>query len=136
LKRLLPFLLSALPLAAAAQSYSPTGSGLPSAAVPKTTQVLVIETPKQGVTFPQVFAVMPREARATVKVYLDGKIREWYSRGDGKGVVFLVDAKSVEDAREIIESLPLTKEQLVDSQYIPVGPLVPLRVLVGPGAQQ
>ncbi len=105
-------------------------------AIPKTTQVLVIETPKDGVTFSQVFAVMPREARATVKLYLDGKIREWYSRGDGKGVVFLVDAKSVEEAREIIETLPLTKEQLVDSQYIPVGPLVPLRVLVGPGAQQ
>jgi peptidyl-tRNA hydrolase len=105
-------------------------------AIPKTTEVLVIETAKEGVTFAQVFAVMPREARATVKLYLDGKIREWYSRGDGKGVVFLVDAKSVDEAREIIESLPLTKEQLVDSQYIPVGPLVPLRVLVGPGAQQ
>jgi peptidyl-tRNA hydrolase len=136
MKRLLPLLFSALPLVSAAQSESPTGSGLPSVAIPKTTEVLVIETPKEGVTFPQVFAVMPREARATVKLYLDGKIREWYSRGDGKGVVFLVDAKSVDEAREIIESLPLTKEQLVDSQYIPVGPLVPLRVLVGPGAQQ
>lgn len=136
MKRLLPFLFSALPLAFAAQSQSPTGSGLPSVAIPKTTEVLVIETAKEGVTFPQVFAVMPREARATVKLYLDGKIREWYSRGDGKGVVLLVDAKSVEEAREIIESLPLTKERLVDGQYIPVGPLVPLRVLVGPGGQQ
>jgi hypothetical protein len=30
----------------------------------------------------------------------------------------------------------LAKEQLMDHQYIPVGPLMPLRVLVGPGAQQ
>ena len=79
---------------------------------------------------------MPHEARATVRLYLDGKIREWYSRGNGKGVVFLLDAKSVEEAQEILESLPLTKEHLMDSQYIPVGPLVPLRVLVGPAAQQ
>jgi hypothetical protein len=105
-------------------------------AIPKTTEVLVIETPKEGVTFPQVLAIMPREARATVKLYLDGKIREWYSRGDGKGVIFLVDAKSVDEARAIVEDLPLAKEQLVDSQYIPVGPLMPLGVLMGPGAQQ
>jgi len=29
--------------------------------------------------------VMPAEIRATVKLYLDGKIRQWYSRGDGRG---------------------------------------------------
>ncbi len=32
-----------------------------------------------------------------------------------------------------MESLPLEKEQLMDTQYIPVGPLMPLRSLVGPG---
>lgn len=128
--------LAMLSTACLAHSQSGTSSGLPSVAVPKTTAVLVIETPREGVTFSQVFAVMPQETRATVKLYLDGKIREWYSRGDGKGVVFLVEATSVDEARGIVESLPLAKEQLVDSQYIPVGPLVPLRVLVGPGAQQ
>lgn len=136
MKLMVPVLLGMLSTASLAQSQSSTGSGLPSVAIPKTTAVLVIETPKEGVTFAQVFAVMPQEARATVKLYLDGKIREWYSRGDGKGVVFLVDATSVDEARTLIEALPLAKEQLVDSQYIPVGPLVPLRVLVGPGAQQ
>ena len=136
MNKLILSLLCALPVAAAPQSQPPAGSELPCVAVPKTTQVLVLETPKEGVTFAQVFAVMPREARATVKLYLDGKIREWYSRGDGKGVVFLVDAKSVGEAREIIESLPLAKEQLMESQYIPIGPLVPLRVLLGPRAQE
>jgi hypothetical protein len=42
----------------------------------------------------------------------------------------------VDEARAIVEDLPLAKEQLVDSQYIPVGPLMPLGVLIGPGAQQ
>src|SRR5579863_8406076 len=109
-----------------AQSESGAASGVPGIAVPKTTAVLVIETPRQGVTAQQIMAVIPEEARATVKLYLEGKIREWYSRGDGKGVVFLVEATSVDDARAIVESLPLAKEQLMDSQYIPVGPLVPL----------
>jgi hypothetical protein len=109
---------------------------VPGVAIPKTTAVLVIQTAKQGVRPEQIMAVMPSEIRATVKLYFDGKIRQWYSRGDGKGVVFLVDAKTEDEARAIIETLPLAKEQLLDDEYIPVGPLMPLRALLGPGAQQ
>jgi hypothetical protein len=105
-------------------------------AVPKTTAVLVIQTAKKGVRPEQIMAVIPSEIRATVKLYFDGKIRQWYSRGDGKGVVFLVDAKTEDEARAIMETLPLAKEQLLDEEYIPVGPLMPLRALLGPGAQQ
>jgi peptidyl-tRNA hydrolase len=81
-------------------------------------------------------AVMPDEVDATVRLYLDGKIREWYSRGNGKGVVFLVEAKTEDEARTLMETLPLAKAQLMDHEYIPVGPLMPLRLLVGPGTQQ
>lgn len=124
-----------LPTMSAAQSQPDTPSGVPSRAIPKTTAVLVIETPKQGVTTQQIMAVMQEEVQATVKLYLDGKIREWYSRGDGKGVVILLDVKTEEEAREIEETLPLAKAQLMDHQYIPVGPLMPLRVL-NPAALQ
>ena len=137
MKLAIPFLslMSMLPAAAAAQSQPGGASGLPSVAIPKTTDVLVILTPKQGVTPQQIMAVMPEEIRATVKLYLDGKIRQWYSRGDGKGVVFLVDAKTEDEARAMMETLPLAKEHLMDHQYIPVGPLMPLRAL-NPGALQ
>ena len=124
-----------LPVASVAQSQSGAASGVPSVAIPKTTEVLVIQTPRQGVTAAQVMAVIPAEIRATVKLYLDGKIRQWYSRGDGKGVIFVVDAKTEDEARAIMETLPLAKEHLMDHQYIPVGPLMPLRALIGPGAQ-
>jgi hypothetical protein len=130
------FLVAMLQVASVAQSQSGAASGVPSVAIPKTTAVLVIQTPRQGVTFGQVMDVIPAEIRATVKLYLDGKIREWYSRGDGKGVIFLVDAKTEDEARAIMETLPLAREQLMDHQYIPVGPLMPLRALIGPGAQQ
>jgi hypothetical protein len=109
---------------------------VPSVAIPKTTEVLVIETAKQGITpqqIDQIVALMPLEIRATVKLYFEGKIRQWYSRGDGKGVVFLVDAKTEDEARAIMETLPLAKEQLMDHQYIAVGPLMPLRALMGGG---
>ena len=107
-----------------------------SPALPKTTEVMVIQTVKQGVTRQQIMALIPAEIRATVKLYLDGKIRQWYSRGDGKGVIFLVDAETEDEARAIMETLPLAKEQLLDDEYIPVGPLMPLRALMGPAAQQ
>jgi hypothetical protein len=99
--------------------------------------VLVIQTAKQGVTtqqIQQIVALMSAEIRATVKLYFDGKIRQWYSRGDGRGVVVLVDAKTEDEARAIIETLPLAKEQLMDAVYIPVGPLMPLKALMGGGA--
>ena len=88
---------------------------------------------KPGVNAQQIMAIMPEEIRATVKLYFDGKIRQWYSRGDGKGVVFLVDAKTEDEARVLMEGLPLAKEQLMDHEYIPVGPLMPLRALMGGG---
>jgi hypothetical protein len=134
---MIPLLAAMLPVASAAQSPSEASSGgLPPVAVPPTTAVLVLETPRQGVTFEQIMAVIPAEIRATVNLYLEGKIREWYSRGNGKGVIFLVDAKSEDEARAVMETLPLAKAQLMNTEYIPVGPLMPLRVLMGPGAQQ
>ena len=136
MKFMIPFLIAILPVASVAQSQSGVASGVPSVAIPKTTEVLVIQVPKQGVTAQQILAVIPAEIRATVKLYLDGKIHQWYSRGDGKGVIFLVDAKTEDEARAMMETLPLAKEQLMDHEYIPVGPLMPLRALLGPGAQQ
>ena len=135
MKFMIPLLSAVLPLVSAAQSQSGRNSGVPSVAIPKTTAVLVILTPKQGVSPQQIMAVIPEEIRATVKLYLDGRIREWYSRGDGKGVIFLVDARTEDEARAIMETLPLAKEQLMDHEYIPVGPLIPLKAL-NPGALQ
>jgi hypothetical protein len=131
MKFIIPFLVAALPVAAVAQSQSGQAPG-----VPKTTEVMVILTAKQGVTRQQIMAVMPSEIRETVKLYLDGKIRQWYSRGDGKGVIFLIDAKTEDEARAVMETLPLSKEHLMDHEYIPVGPLMPLMGLMGAGAQR
>src|SRR5262249_17275185 len=136
MKSTTPLLTDALPAASPAQTPSGVASGVPSEAIPKTTAVLVIETARQGVNPQQIMALIPAEIRATVKLYLDGKIREGNSRGDGKGVVFTVDEKTEGEARAIVEALPLAKEQLMDHQYIPVGPLMPLRALMGAGAQQ
>jgi hypothetical protein len=136
MKFMIPFLFAMLPVASVAQLQPGGASGVPRVAIPKTTEVLVIQTPRQGVTAQQIMAVIPLEIEATVRLYLDGKIRQWYSRGDGKGVIFLVDAKTEGEARAVMETLPLAKEHLMDHQYIPVGPLMPLMALIGEGAQR
>ena len=133
---LFPFLISLLPAAAFAETQLPPSqppSGVPS---PKTTGVMVILTTKQGVDRQQIMRVMPAEIRATVKLYLDGKIRQWYSRGDGRGVILLLEAKTVDEAHVIMDTLPLSKENLMDHEYIPVGPLLPLGSLIGGGPAQ
>jgi hypothetical protein len=100
------------------------------AVTPTTTGVLAILTVKTGVTREQVMAVMPAEIRETVQLYLNGKIREWYSRGDGRGAIFVLDARDVAEAEAIMEGLPLAKEHVMDHEYIAVGPLLPLRLLM------
>jgi hypothetical protein len=94
-----------------------------------TTGVIVILTVKAGVTREQIMPIMPAEIRQTVQLYLNGKIREWYSRGDGRGVVFLLDTGDVAEAQAIMEELPLAKENVMDHEYVSVGPLLPLRLL-------
>jgi hypothetical protein len=104
---------------------------------PPATGVIVLLTVKAGVAREHVMAVMPAEIRATVQLYLNGKIREWYSRGDGRGVVFLLDTRDVAEAKTIMEGLPLGKANLMDHEYIAVGPLLPLGLLMAnPASQQ
>ncbi len=95
-----------------------------------TTGVMVILTVKPGVTREQVMAVMADEIRQTVQLYLNGKVREWYSRSDGRGAVFLLDVEDVAVAHATMEGLPLAKQDLIDHEYIAVGPLLPLRLLM------
>ena len=102
-----------------------------------TTGVLALLTAKPGVKREQVMAVMLAEIRATLQLYLEGKIREWYAREDGKGGIFLLNARDVAEAISIMESLPLAKANMLDHEYIPVGPLKPLGLLlVNPSTKQ
>jgi hypothetical protein len=77
------------------------------------------------VTREQVMKFMPAEIRATVQLYLDGK-----------GVVFILDCKDAAEAHALIDGLPLSGENLMDHEFIPIGPLMPLGSLLGGAPQQ
>lgn len=60
------------------QTQSPSSQPSSGAPSPRTTEVMVILTAKQGVTREQIMKIIPAEIRATVRLYLEEKIREWY----------------------------------------------------------
>jgi hypothetical protein len=99
---------------------------------PKVTHVLATLSVNPGITRDQMMKVMPSEVRETVALYLDGKIQEWYARGDGKGVVFLLNCTTVDEAKAMLEVLPLVKANYASFEYMPLGPLTPLRLLLTP----
>ena len=118
-----------LPLAFAT-ILAPMARGQSTPPQPKITGVLTILSPQPEATPGQIMKIMPEEIRATVLLYLDGKIQQWFTRGDGRGVIFILNCKDVAEARALMESLPLSKTNLVDEQFIPIGPLLPLGILL------
>src|SRR5262249_50067905 len=50
-------------------------------------------------------AILPKEVRATLKLYLDGVIEQMWFKLDAPGVVFLVNAESVDAAKTHVHGL-------------------------------
>jgi hypothetical protein len=94
------------------------------------TAVLATLTVKPDVPRPEIMKTMPQEVRDTVRLYLEGRIQQWYARADGRGVVFVLNAASVEEAKKITDTLPLSKAGLVTFDYLALTPLTPLRALL------
>ncbi|WP_186078990.1 hypothetical protein [Burkholderia gladioli] len=93
-------------------------------------KVLAIATIVKPVTPQQRADIMPREVPATLKLYLDGKIDQFWYRQDKPGVVFLMDADSVDSARAATNTLPLVADGFAEYEFIPLGPLAPLGSLI------
>jgi hypothetical protein len=73
---------------------------------------------------------MPREVPHTLKLYLDGKIEQFWFREKAAGVIFLMNVESVEEAKATLDALPLTAAKLMTFDLMPVGPLAPLGLLI------
>jgi hypothetical protein len=118
-------LVAALPIAASAQA--PTS---PLAVPVPTTKVLAIGHLTSTMTPEQRRSIMPSEVADTVRLYLGGKIDQWYTRQDQPGVVFVLNVQSTDEAHALLEALPLGKAKLMEFDLIALGPLNPLRLLL------
>ncbi len=79
----------------------------------------------------QVKTIFPHEVPATLRLYLAGKIDQWWARQDQKGPVFLMNVTTIEEARILLEALPLGQAKLMDFDYVELSPLTPLHLLLG-----
>ena len=96
-----------------------------------TTRILAIGTVNPGVDPAAVRAILPTEVRETVKLYLDGKIDQWFSLQGRNGVVFILNVTDIAEAHDMLEKLPLGQAHLMSFELTPLGPLNPLRQLLG-----
>ena len=94
-----------------------------------TTRILAIGTVNPGVDAAAVRSILPTEVRETVKLYLDGKIDQWFSLQDRSGVAFILNVTDPAAAHDMLEKLPLGQAHLMSFELIPLAPLTPLRQL-------
>ncbi len=79
--------------------------------------------------------ILPSEVRDTVRLYLAGKIDQWFVKQDHSGVVFLMNVTDPNEAHALLEKLPLGQAGLMEFQLIPLGPISPLRMLLSEPAK-
>jgi hypothetical protein len=129
--RLFLFAIAATVIAGAAPepALAQAASSSVASATTPTTRILAVGTLVPGANMELARSTLPGEVRATVQLYLDGKIDQWYSLQDRAGVVFILNVTDVPAAREMLEKLPLGQAHLMTFQLTPIGPLNPLRQL-------
>lgn len=128
--KLLPYRISAVVAALAFVAANPAAAQTAPPSTP-TTRILAIGTLVPGVDPQQARRILPSEVRATVQLYLDGKIDQWYSLQDRIGVAFVLNVTDTATAHEMLEKLPLGQAHLMTFVLTPIGPLSPLRQLQG-----
>jgi hypothetical protein len=81
--------------------------------------------------------IMPKEVPHTLKLYLDGTVDQYWFRQDKPGPVFLMNVESVEKAKAVTDEMPIVKAGFAAYEFIPIGPLAPLGMLIqGKQAQE
>ena len=99
-----------------------------------TTKILAIGTLNPGIDPAAALAILPTEIRETAKLYLDGKIDQWYSLQERRGVAFILNMTDTAAAHEMLEKQPRGRAPLRRFELIPLGPLNPLRQLLRPAS--
>ncbi|MDF5712943.1 MAG: hypothetical protein PUP93_03415 [Rhizonema sp. NSF051] len=73
---------------------------------------------------------LPNEVPATLQIYLDGKMEQFWLRDNDAGVIFLMTVDTVEEADALLKALPLGQANLMTFDLMPIGPLSPLGMLI------
>ncbi|QCP53032.1 hypothetical protein FAZ95_28455 [Trinickia violacea] len=92
-------------------------------------KVFAIASAQSTLTPDKLQQHLPHEVPATLQLYLDGKVEQFWFR-EKAGPIFLMNVESVEQAKATLDALPLVADGLMTYELMPVGPLVPLGRLI------
>lgn len=92
-------------------------------------KVFAIASAKPTLTPDELKKHMPNEVPATLKHYLDGTVEQMWFR-EGAGPIFLMNVESVDKAKASLDTLPLVAAGHMSYELMPVGPLMPLGMLI------
>jgi muconolactone delta-isomerase len=62
------------------------------------------------------------EAEEARRLYADGFIKHIYSRQDVPGAVMQLEVASVDEAKRVLQRLPMVASEMMETTYVPVGP--------------
>jgi muconolactone delta-isomerase len=85
-------------------------------------KILAMEKETPGVKPEQFVKHLKHEARRVWELYQDGLIRETYFRQDHSEAIFIMECESVDEANEVLASMPLVKAGLITFDVIPLIP--------------
>jgi hypothetical protein len=93
-------------------------------------KVLAIGSIVKPVSDTQRDEILKREVPHTLRLYLNGPIEQFWFRQDKPGPIFLMEVKSIDEAKATIDGMPIMIEGIAAYEFIPVGPLAPLGRLI------
>ena len=85
-------------------------------------KILAISQAKPETTEAQIAALLKDEVRKAWELYVAGTIREIYFRRDMPGAVLILECQDVQEAKEILETLPFVHAGLSEFTIMPLGP--------------
>ena len=85
-------------------------------------KILAMEVEVEGIRPRQYEPHLKAEAQRVWELYQNGVIRELYFRADRSEAVLMLECTNMDEAKQILESLPLVKAGLITFEVIPLVP--------------
>jgi hypothetical protein len=94
-------------------------------------QILAISKLVEGVTPDSIGQLGADEVKHTLESYLEGTIRNFWFQVNRPGIVFILECSDENEARKVMNELPLVVAGMMIVELIPLQPLMPLGTLIG-----
>lgn len=85
-------------------------------------KILALEHEMPGVKGEQFQPYLQAEATRVWELYQAGVLRELYFRGDRPEAVLVLECADVDEAQQVLDTLPLVQEGLIVFEIIPLVP--------------